>query len=181
MQVHVARAGTSNYFPRILCDVIICFLPLIPWPRLQYKDGCARCVKIRRSCDRLVFIMGIPILVRHHYIETAPCFKHTSHHMYQTYISHKTCHCLCVPYSRLYDFSPPWLLNKGIIIILWIDNFYKDLRHQMDSHTSQRPVTRSFDVFFDLRLNKRLSKQSCGWWFKTPSRSLWRHRNGSEK
>ena len=23
----------------------------------------------------------------------------------------------------------------------------------------QRPVTRSFDVFFDLRLNKRLSKQ----------------------
>ena len=25
---------------------------------------------------------------------------------------------------------------------------------------SQRPVTRNFDVFFDLRLNKRLSKQS---------------------
>ena len=25
---------------------------------------------------------------------------------------------------------------------------------------TQRPVTRSFDVFFDLRLNKRLSKQS---------------------
>ena len=25
---------------------------------------------------------------------------------------------------------------------------------------SQTPVTRSFDVFFDLRLNKRLSKQS---------------------
>ena len=34
---------------------------------------------------------------------------------------------------------------------------------------SQRPVTRSFDVFFDLRLNKRLSKQSWGWWFETPS------------
>ena len=39
---------------------------------------------------------------------------------------------------------------------------------------AQRPVTRSFDVFFDLRLNKRLSKQ---WWFETPSRSLWRHCN----
>ena len=38
---------------------------------------------------------------------------------------------------------------------------------------SQRPVTRSFDVFFDLRLNKRLSKQSRRWWFETPSRSLW--------
>ena len=30
---------------------------------------------------------------------------------------------------------------------------------------TQRSVTRSFDVFFDMRLNKRLSKQSWGWWF----------------
>ena len=42
---------------------------------------------------------------------------------------------------------------------------------------SQRPVTRSFDVFFDLRLNKRLSKQSWGCWFEKPSRILWRHCN----
>ena len=35
----------------------------------------------------------------------------------------------------------------------------------------------SFDVFFDLRLNKRLSKQSWGWWFETPSYSSWRHCN----
>ena len=42
---------------------------------------------------------------------------------------------------------------------------------------SQRPVMRSFDVFFDLRLNKWLSKQSWGWWFETPSRPLWRHCN----
>ena len=42
---------------------------------------------------------------------------------------------------------------------------------------AQRPVTLSFDVFFDLRLNKRLSKQSWGWWFKTLSRPLWRHSN----
>ena len=38
-------------------------------------------------------------------------------------------------------------------------------------------MTRGFDVFFDLRLNKRLSKQSWGWWFETLSRPLWRHRN----
>ena len=42
---------------------------------------------------------------------------------------------------------------------------------------SQMPVTRSFDVFFYLRLNKRLSKQSGGWWFETPARSLWLHCN----
>ena len=42
---------------------------------------------------------------------------------------------------------------------------------------AQRPVTRSFDVFFDLHPDKRLSKQWWGWWFETPSHSLWRHRN----
>ena len=43
---------------------------------------------------------------------------------------------------------------------------------------TQRPVTRSFDVFFDLGLNKRLSKQWRGWWFETLSCPLWHHRNG---
>ena len=33
---------------------------------------------------------------------------------------------------------------------------------------AQRPVTRSFASFFDLRLNKQLSKQPWGWWFETP-------------
>ena len=42
---------------------------------------------------------------------------------------------------------------------------------------AQRPVTRSFDVFFDLRLDKRWSKQSWGRIFETPSRSLLRHCN----
>ena len=68
-------------------------------------------------------------------------------------------------------------------------------RHQMDTFAAllvicarnsqvpgdfpaQRPVTRSFDVFFDLHPNKRFSKQSWGWWFETSSPSLWRHCNG---
>ena len=41
----------------------------------------------------------------------------------------------------------------------------------------QRPVMWNFDVFFDLCLNKLLSKQSRCWWFEMPSRSLWRHCN----
>ena len=40
---------------------------------------------------------------------------------------------------------------------------------------TQRPVTRSSDVFFDLCPNN--NKQSWGWWFETLSRSLWRHSN----
>ena len=70
-------------------------------------------------------------------------------------------------------------------------------RHQMETYSallatcvgnspvtgelpSQRPVTRSFDVFFDLCLNKRLSKQSRRWWFETSSHPLWRHCNAIE-
>ena len=63
-------------------------------------------------------------------------------------------------------------------------------RHQMETFSAllatcagnspvptQRLVTRSFDFFFDLRLNKRLSTQWWGWWFETLSRPLWRHCN----
>ena len=49
--------------------------------------------------------------------------------------------------------------------------------HQMDTFSAllalcagNSPVTRSFDAFFDLHLNKRLSKQSRGWWSETPPR-----------
>ena len=41
----------------------------------------------------------------------------------------------------------------------------------------RRQMTRSFDVSFGLRLNKRLSKQSWGWWIETPSCWLWRRYN----
>ena len=42
---------------------------------------------------------------------------------------------------------------------------------------AQRLVTRSFDVFYDLWPNKRVSKQSRGWWFETLSRPFWCHCN----
>ena len=75
-----------------------------------------------------------------------------------------------------------------------LEFFLASWRHQMETFSallalcagkslvtgefpSQRPVKRSFDVFFHMCLNKRLSKQSWGWWFETPSPSLWRHRN----
>ena len=73
----------------------------------------------------------------------------------------------------------------------WRDTWW---RHQMETFSAwlaicagnspgtgefpaQRPVRRSFDVFFDLPTNKRLSKQWWGWWFGTLSSPLWRHCN----
>ena len=63
-------------------------------------------------------------------------------------------------------------------IIKW-KNFPRYKPFVRGIHRSQRPGTRSFDVFFDLRLQKLLCKQSLGWWFETQSRPLWRHNNGS--
>ena len=75
--------------------------------------------------------------------------------------------------------------GKGIVMMTSSNgNIFRVTGHLCGEFTgpgefpTQRPVTRSFDVFFDLRLNKRLSKQSWGWWFETPSWSLWRHCNG---
>ena len=44
---------------------------------------------------------------------------------------------------------------------------------------SQTPVTWSFDIFFDLHLNKQLRKSLTCQWFEMPSRSLWHHCNVS--
>ena len=55
--------------------------------------------------------------------------------------------------------------------------FVRGIHRSPVNSPHKRPVTRSFDVFFDLGLNKRLSKQSRRWLFKTPSCSLWRHCN----
>ena len=42
--------------------------------------------------------------------------------------------------------------------------------HRSPVNSAHRQVTRSFDVFFfDLRLNKRLSKQWWDWWYDTHS------------
>ena len=56
-------------------------------------------------------------------------------------------------------------------------NIFHVTGHLHREFPAQRPVTRSFDIFFDLRLNKRLSKQSWGWWFEMPSHPLWGHCN----
>ena len=95
------------------------------------------------------------------------------------------------------------IIHSQILLLLTseIDRWVRILitpwwRHQMETFSAllafcagnspvsvefptQRPVTRSFDVFFHLCLNKLFSKQWRGWWFETPSRSLWRHCNAS--
>ena len=82
----------------------------------------------------------------------------------------------CLPYSANTN------AEMGLKLSWW--------RHQLETYSAsltllcgeftgefptQRPMTLSFDDFFDPRVNKWLSKQSWGWWFETSSSSLWRH------
>ena len=73
------------------------------------------------------------------------------------------------------------ILCSGLDIYVPIYPFPSGLLHCHRSVTGefppQMPVMWSFDIFFDLRLNKRLSEQPWGRWFQTPSHSLWRHCN----
>ena len=77
---------------------------------------------------------------------------------------------------RATKFQRPWWRHQmeafSALLALWAGN-----SPVPGEFPSQRPETRSFDVFFDQRLNKRMSEQSWGWWFETLSRPLWRHSN----
>ena len=116
---------------------------------------------------------------------------------YNYSVSHEICtrfwcalFCCAYIIRSNYWYSAGCFTATGAIIGLW----YTWWRHQMETFSTllaicvgnspitgefptQRPVTRSFDIFFDLRLNKRLSKQSWGWWFETLLRPLLRHSN----
>ena len=56
-------------------------------------------------------------------------------------------------------------------------NIFRVTGHLCGEFPAQRPVTRSFDVFFNQCLYKRLSKQWWGWWSETTSRLSWRQCN----
>ena len=55
--------------------------------------------------------------------------------------------------------------------------FVRGIHRSPVNFPSQRPVVQSFDAFFDLCPNKRLSTQSRCWWFEMPSHLLWCHCN----
>ena len=48
-------------------------------------------------------------------------------------------------------------------------NIFRVTGHLCGEFTGPRWIPQSFDVFFDLRPNKSLSKQWWGWWFETQS------------
>ena len=139
-------------------------------------------LKIRRSRDRLIFNMEIPYLGKTVFIlKTGP------------WIHEESVNCMRRRSVEKWEKSQSILMlqeyysaHKGMIYFFWLNDMMTSSNGNIFRVTgplcgeltgefrSQRPVTQSFDVFFDLRLNTRLSKQSWGSWFETPSRPLWR-------
>ena len=110
-----------------------------------------------------IFILGIL------FVETRLPINTFNDPFWTKAYSYKTYHQRC---RFIKGFS-----RSGVIMMTSSNgNFFRVAGHLCRGiHRSRRPVTRSFNVFFDLRLNKRLSKQSWGWWFEMTSRPLWRH------
>ena len=72
-------------------------------------------------------------------------------------------------------------MGKHDDVIKWkrFPRYWPSVRgiHRSPVNSPHKGQWRGAFFFYDLRLNKQLSKQSCNWWFETPSRSLWRHCN----
>ena len=102
----------------------------------------------------------------------------------------------CLQHNLYYLSCITWFFHKMYILIntVHLSTYitFPWRRHQMETFSAllaicagnspvpgefptQRQVTQSFDVFFDVCPNKRLTKHSWGWWVETPSPSLWRH------
>ena len=110
---------------------------------------------------------------------------------------HKTFHWYCLYHKPdVQSYQSNYVVQRSHNEIKFDKNGFKNpvawWRHQLETFSAllaicagkspvpsefptQRPVMRSFYIFFDLRLNKRLSKQSWAWCFETLSRPLWRH------
>ena len=118
---------------------------------------------------------------------TQLCWRYHSLPLRQRYVV--VCSLSSSPIKAYLKLNSPRYLRGTICLTLIQKRYDAWWRHQIETFSAlldlcvgnspvtgefpaQRPVTRSLDGFFDLRLNEPLSKQWWGWWFETPSRSL---------
>ena len=80
-----------------------------------------------------------------------------------------TCNIFCTKIAR-----HACMMTSSNGNIFWVSGL---LCREFTGHLTKGLVTQSFDVFFDLHLNKQFSKHSKCQWFKKPVRSLWCHSN----
>ena len=137
-------------------------LPIIIWEMCAFDDFITAIVGMLVS-----FIQNMISTLRKHVIlgDVIAWFKSSRCEIRKLilcprYIKHRILSCFPVPHDDVIK----WKHFPRYSPTSWPGN-----SRATGEFPSERPVTRSFDVFFDLRLNERLSKQSWGWWFQMPS------------
>ena len=96
--------------------------------------------------------------------------------------------CLIICRLKSWQAEPLWPRLRLTQIKAWVNGDFIKWKHFPRYWPFERGIHRSLVnsphkgqwrgaliFFFDLRLNKRLSKQPWGWWFETLPRPLWRH------
>ena len=146
---------------------------------------------IRSRRRRFVFVSPCHIYI-HIYICIWTLIMILTSHIWQTQIiclkliTQLQINCHLYRSALIYAITHCWIvqrpgLQRQIMMTSSNGNIFRATGHMCGDFTGYRwilrkmPVTRNVDIFFDQRLNRRLIKQSWGWWFETPSRPLWRH------
>ena len=140
-QKQVSRAGTSNYIPQYLWDIITC---PCPWYLLLAHN---------------FWIHSSVAIDALNWIELN--FVELAHNLVQFIFEN------CPHYKRLYRTHDDFIKWKHFPCYWPFVGVIRQSPVTIEL-PSQRPLMRSFDVFFDLRC-KRLSKKSRRHWFETPS------------
>ena len=86
----------------------------------------------------------------------------------------------CVIQTKQSIMTMWWCTGTKVMLTSSNGNIFRVTGHLCGEFPTQRPVMWNFDVCFDMRLNKRSSKQSWGWWFETPWCPIWCHCNGDQ-
>ena len=146
--------------------------PEMIWSLFQYKGHLFRyifaLIKIKRLRCRFIYIMVISILARRH-------LYHYTDVIMGTMASQIT--SLTIVYATV--FQAHRRKHQSFASLAFVRGIHRVTGHLCGEFPAQRPVTRSFDVFFDVP-EKRLRKQSWGWWFETPSCPLLRQCNDKD-
>ena len=90
---------------------------------------------------------------------------------------------MCRNFAYVHLYQRIRILRKHDDVIKWKHSsrywpFVRGIHLSPVNSPHKMPMTRSFDVFYYMFLNKWLSKQSKRRWFETLSRPSWRHCNG---
>ena len=144
------------------------------------------------ACNNLLFIHSfnnLNLVSTYHFNVTSWCILSettsvaVNGNLYKFWLYGLWVYFSCFMTPSVVDIQTTTIINLLYMMTSSNGNIFRVTGHLCREFTgprwipTQRPVTQSFDVFFDLRPNKRLSKQWWGWWFKTPSCPLWRHCN----